>query len=456
MRRFDYDMITIGAGSGGIAASRRAAAHGAKVALSELGRVGGTCVLRGCVPKKLLWYGTSIREHISHAPAYGWSFADASLDWGKLVAAKRQELDRLEGIYRRLLDDAGVELLAGRGVLVDPHTIEIDGRAFTARYLLVATGSWPSRPDVRGADLAISSNEALELDRLPRTMIIIGGGYVGCELASIFCAAGVVITQIVRTHAVLRDFDEDVRSCLGEGMRARGIRIETEAELRSIASVEDGLLSVRLQRERTIEAELVLLATGRTPNTSALGLENLGVALGPRGEIRVDRWSRSNVASVFAVGDVTDRVNLTPIAIAEGRALADTLFGNTPIAVDHANVPSAVFSLPPVAAVGLTETRARALGHPIDVYRSKFRPLRHGVTGRQETTLIKLIVARESDRVLGCHMVGEDAPEVIQGLAIALQCGATKRQFDATIGIHPTAAEEFVTLRTPVRDDGDA
>ena len=450
-KNFDFDLFTIGAGSGGVAASRRAGAYGAKVAVCEARRVGGTCVLRGCVPKKLLVYGSHVADEIEDARGFGWTIGEATLDWARLVEAKNRELDRLNGIYVRMLRDAGVRHLEGFARLVDPHTVEVNGERFRARHILVATGSRPVRPDIPGAELGISSDEALDLTDIPKRVLVIGGGYIAVEFAGIWRSAGAAVTVAVRGENVLRGFDLDVREAVAEGMQKRGIEILRESLLRSIEATDEGL-SVRLAGGEVRLVDTVLFATGRTPVTEGLGLETVGVQKNERGAIEVDAFSRTNVPSIYAVGDVTDRVNLTPVAIAEGRAVVETLFRDTPTTVNHANVPSAVFSQPPVASVGLTELAARRLPGKIDVYRSRFRPMKHTLSGRDERTLMKLIVDRETRKVLGAHMVGSDAPEIIQGIAIALQCGATKEQFDRTIGIHPTAAEEFVTMRDPVPD----
>jgi len=445
MPKYDYDLIVIGAGSGGVRASRIAAQLGARVAIAEASRVGGTCVMRGCIPKKLLVYGAHFAEDFEDAKAYGWSLRSVDFDWRALVDAKNKELDRLEGVYTRILRENKVRLIAGRARLADAHTVEIAGVTHTAAHVLIATGSWPSLPDLPGIEHAITSNEALELPDLPKRIVIVGGGYIAVEFAGIFRALGAHVTLVIRAGNILRGFDEDVRDTLADEMTKKGIVIKRECKVRSIEKQVRGF-SVRLAGGETIEADTVMYATGRAPNTKDLGLAEAGVTLDDKGAIVVDDYSRSSVATIFAVGDVTNRINLTPVAIAEGQAVARTLFGPTPVAMDHTNVPSAVFSQPPVGVVGLTEARAREKG-PVDVYLARFKPLKHTLTGRDEKTMMKLVVDRATDRVLGCHMVGADAPEIIQGLAVAVKGGATKAQFDATIGIHPTAAEEFVTLR---------
>ena len=447
---YDFDLFTLGAGSGGVAASRRAGSYGTRVAIAEGSRVGGTCVLRGCVPKKLLVYGSHFRDEIEDARGFGWTVGEVTFDWRKLVEAKNKELDRLSGIYVRMLHDAGVKILEGRATLVDSHTVEVLGQRHTARQILIATGGWPVLPPIPGIEHAITSNEALDLPSLPRRVVIVGGGYVAVEFAGIFNAAGADVKVLVRADAVLRGFDQDLRSTLGEQMRKRGVDVRCETIVRSLEKEPDGTISVRLAGGELLEADAVLYATGRAPNTRGLGLEEVGVKTDEGGAVVVDDQSRTSVPGIYAVGDVTDRINLTPVAIAEGRAFAESVFHARPMQMDHEGIPSAVFSQPPCATVGLTEVEARAKGRPIDVYRARFRPMKHTLSGRDEQTMMKLVVDRESDRVLGAHMVGADAPEIIQGLAIALKCGATKAQLDATVGIHPTAAEEFVTMRDPV------
>lgn len=447
---YDFDLLTIGAGSGGVAASRRAGEYGAKVAICEASRVGGTCVLRGCVPKKLLVYAATYAEHFADAAGFGWEVGERRLDWAKLMSAKQTELARLEAIYRRLLRDSKVELIEGHARLIDPHTVEVGGRRVSAKTLLIATGGWPDLPsEVRGIEHAITSNEALELAELPKRVTIVGGGYIGVEFAGIFNGAGAQVTMVLRGDNVLRGFDHEVRERLAEQLRARGIDLRTEVLVHSIEKQADGSLSLLLDHNQLIETDVVFYATGRRPASAGLGLEQLGVRLRDDGGIEVDEHNQTSVANIYAIGDVTDRVNLTPMAIAEGRALAETLFHQQPTTVDRRFIPTAVFSRPPVATVGLTESQARAEHEAIDVYCSSFRPMRATLSGSTERTTVKLVVERTTGRVLGAHMVGEDAPEIMQGLAIAIRCGATKRDFDSTMGIHPTAAEEFVTMRFP-------
>jgi glutathione reductase (NADPH) len=449
MARYDYDLFVIGAGSGGVRAARMSAAYGARVAIAEDYRVGGTCVIRGCVPKKLLVYATHLRDELADAAGYGWSIGEPRLDWPRLVAAKNAELDRLNGVYLTMLANAGVELVEGRGVLVDPHTVEVRGRRYTARRILMATGGSPHVPDVRGAELGITSNEALDLTAVPRRILIVGAGYIAVEFAGIFAGAGAEVTLLVRGYGVLREFDGDVHAALAEELRRRGIAIETHTDVESVERRGD-VLAVRCRGGREHEGEAVMWATGRWPKSRGLGLEEVGVALDERGAIVVDEWSRTSVPGIFAVGDVTNRVNLTPVAIADGRALVETLFNDNPTKADHEGVPTAVFSQPQVGTVGLTEKQARARHPHVEVYRTHFRPMKHVLPGRHERTMMKLVVDKDSDRVLGVHMVGPDAAEIIQGFAVALKCGATKKQLDATVGIHPTLAEEFVTMSKPL------
>ena len=449
MPSYDFDMITIGAGSGGVASSRRAGSYGARVAICESSRVGGTCVIRGCVPKKFLVYAAEFADDFADAAGYGWHVPAPRFDWVKLIGRKNAEIDRLEGIYRSLLRNANVTLFEGRARIVDPHTVEVLGKRHTAANILVATGARPILPKISRIEHAITSNEALELPVLPRQIVIVGGSYIACEFAGIFNGVGVDVTLMIRGDKILRGFDEDIRDALTAEMTARGIVIRNHTEIAEIDKAGRDLSVTTTNRDR-IPTGQVLYAIGRAPDTANLGLKEAGVTLKPNGAVAVDSWSRTSVASIYAIGDVTDRINLTPVAIAEGRAVAETLFNNNPIEMDHANVPSAVFSIPPVGTVGLSEADARQQFGVVDIYRTRFTPMKNTLSGRAEKTMMKIVVDRASDRVLGCHMVGPDAPELIQGLAVAVKCGATKRQFDQTVGIHPTAGEEFVTMRDKV------
>jgi glutathione reductase (NADPH) len=446
MARYDFDLFTIGAGSGGVAASRRAGSYGVRVGICEESRVGGTCVIRGCVPKKLLVYGAQFADAFVDAAGYGWHVPVPRFDWPSLIAAKDKEIARLEGIYHKLLSDSGVRLIEGRATLVDPHTVAIAGKHYTAERILIATGGHPVMPTIPGVKHAITSNEALDLKRLPRHITIVGGGYIAVEFAGIFAGLGAEVTMVIRGEHLLSGFDDDIRVALAQEMNRRGIVIRSRTQIASIEAIGGGYrLATTAGAE--LSADLVMYATGRRPNTRGLGLEEIGVTLNEVGAVEVDEWSRTAVPHIHAIGDVTDRRNLTPVAIAEGRAMVETLYNNNPTKIDHGSAPTAVFSQPPIGTVGLTEREARALHGAVDIYRTSFRPMKHTLTGREERTVMKLVVDRASDRVLGCHMMGADAPELIQGLAVAVTCGATKRHFDRTIGIHPTAGEEFVTMR---------
>ncbi len=447
MAQYDFDLFTIGAGSGGVAGSRRAASYGARVGICEDSRWGGTCVIRGCVPKKLLVYGAHFADDLHDAAAYGWRLSGKTFDWPSLIAAKNTEIDRLEGIYRKLLSDSGVKLIEGRGKLVDPHTIEVAGKRYTAANILIATGGRPVTPQIPGIEHVISSNEALDLPHLPRRIVIVGGGYIAVEFAGIFNGFGSEVVEIIRREELLYGFDDDVRVALAQEMRTRGVEIHTRTQIARIVKAPREGYSVFTTHGQEISADVVMYATGRKPNTRGLGLAEAGVKLDDNGAVVVDEWQRSTLPNIYAVGDVTDRINLTPVAIAEGRAIAETLYNNNPIKMDHKDVPSAVFSQPPIGAVGLTEEEARREYGEVDIYSARFKPMKNTLSGRDERTLMKIVVDARSDRVVGCHMLGLDAPEIIQGLAIAVKCGATKRQFDQTVGIHPSAAEEFVTMR---------
>ncbi len=451
MPKYDYDLITIGAGSGGVRASRRAAATGARVAIVENLRFGGTCVMRGCVPKKLLVYAGHFADDFEDSGGYGWENVNPGFDWPALIEAKNKELYRLEAVYHRILGEAGVEEVFATATVADPHTVEVDGKSLTAETLLVATGGWPKMPDIPGIEHVITSNEALDLPELPDRIAIIGGGYIAVEFAGIFNSLGAQVTEIIRASQILRGFDGDVRGVLAEEMEKKGIDIRRETEVEEIAKDvkgDGGGFLLKLKDGGIIEADLVMYATGRAPNTRGMGLEESGVELDEKSAVCVDEFSRSSVENIYAIGDVTERMNLTPVAIAEAEAMVRTAFGGKPMAVDYSGVPSAVFSQPPIGTVGLTEAEAgKQTGGEIDVYVSRFTPMKYTLSGRDEKSMMKLVVERNTDRVLGCHMVGLDAPEIIQGFAVALRTGATKAHFDATIGIHPTAGEEFFTLR---------
>jgi glutathione reductase (NADPH) len=446
MARYDFDLFTIGAGSGGVRASRMSARYGARVAIAEERYLGGTCVNVGCIPKKLLVYASIFRRDVVDAVGYGWTAPAPAHDWPELIRNKDMEIARLNRVYAQLLDDAGVRRIEGRARLVDAHTVAVGDQTFTAEHILVATGGWPTLPEIPGIEHAITSNEVFHLDAMPRRAIVVGGGYIACEFAGIFHGLGAHVTQLYRGPLFLRGFDDDVRRHLADEVRRQGIDLRHSVGVERIERTPAGVSAIAQDGTR-IEGDLILYAIGRHPNTRGLGLEDLKVELGAGGEIRVDEYSRSSVPSIWAIGDVTDRINLTPVAIHEGMCLAATLFDGRPTRPVHENVPSAVFSQPQIGAVGLTEVQARERHGSIDVYRTSFRELKHTLSGRQERTLMKLVVDAATDRVVGAHMVGDHAGEIIQGIAIALVCGATKAQFDATVGIHPTSAEEFVTMR---------
>jgi glutathione reductase (NADPH) len=447
---FDYDLFVIGAGSGGVRASRIAAGYGARVGVCEDYRVGGTCVIRGCVPKKLLVYGSKFSHEFEDAPAFGWVLGDVHHSWATLRDNVQKEVDRLNGVYIRLLEGAGVKIHIGRGRLLDRHTIGIGEQTFTADKILVASGGRPEIPAIAGREFAITSNEAFHIpDPLPKRITIVGGGYIAVEFAGIFNGLGVEVDLVIRRDRVLRGFDEECRTFVQEALKASGIRIRSETQIARIEAT-NGKAPYRLHTpgESVFETDLVMYATGRVPNTSGMGLEKAGVQLDKAAAVAVDEWSRSTAENVWAVGDVTDRMALTPVALMEGHCFADTVFGAKPRKPDHRNVPSAVFCQPELANVGLTEEEARRTLGELRVFTSTFTPMKYTLSGRRQRTFMKLIVEAATDRVVGVHMVGDDAAELVQGLAVAVKAGATKAQFDATVGIHPTAGEEFVTMRT--------
>jgi glutathione reductase (NADPH) len=449
MTNFDFDLFVIGAGSGGVRAARMSASLGARVGVAEEYRPGGTCVIRGCIPKKLLVYASHFREEFEEAAFYGWT-SSRHFSWETLIENKDREITRLEDIYRTLLKSAGVLLFESRATLVGPQEVDDNGRRLRARHILVATGAAPERPAIPGLEHCITSNEALQLPKLPERIVIVGAGYIAVEFAGIFSGLGSKVTLVYRGPQLLRGFDEDVRHHLQDELGRKGIEIRLESQLTRVDRDTNGSLRAEIVKGDSAEivaVDAVMHATGRRPNTRGLNLEAIGVALDPLGAVVVDPYSRSSVETVHAVGDVTARLQLTPIAIREGAALATTLFGGVPTAIDHLAVPHAVFSQPPIGAVGLTQAAALAEYPELHVYKATFRPLKYTLSGRNERTLVKLIVDAATDRVLGAHMVGPDAPEIIQGIGIAVKAGLTKAQFDATVAIHPTAAEEFVTLR---------
>lgn len=448
MTQYDYDLFVIGGGSGGVRAARIAAQHGAKVAVAEEYRVGGTCVIRGCVPKKLFVYASHYAEAFEDAVGFGWTTEKVSFDWPTLVANKDKEIDRLNKAYIRNLEGAGAELIMARAVFEDRHTVALsDGRKVTAKYILIATGATPFVPlHLPGRELAITSNEAFHLESLPARICIVGGGYIAVEFAGIFNSLGVETVLIHRGEKILRGFDEDLRDHLTAEMKKKGIEFRLGCDVARIERSGDGV-RVTCNDDAVFGAGQIMFATGRVPNVMGLDLEKIGVELTPHYAVKVDDYSRSSIDNIYAVGDVTNRLNLTPVAIREGHAFADTVFGGRDIKVDHANVPTAVFSQPEIGTVGMTEAQAREASPKIDIYKTSFRPMRHTLSGRDERMLMKLVVDGVSDKVLGCHIIGPDAGEMAQLLGIAVKMGATKADFDATMALHPTAAEELVTMR---------
>ncbi|MEQ6247436.1 glutathione-disulfide reductase [Sulfitobacter sp. HNIBRBA3233] len=450
---FDYDLFVIGGGSGGVRAARVAASeYGAKVALAEESRYGGTCVIRGCVPKKLMVFASEYRDTFRDAASYGWDVQDGPFDWTKFSKKMRGELDRLEGIYRNLLKNAGVETFDCRATVKDAHTVALSsGEEKTAKHILVATGGHPVRPpDLENAELGIVSDDIFNLERLPKSMLIVGGGYIACEFACILHGLGVEVTMYFRKAQILQGFDDEARGLIAEQMRARGIAMHAGAIIAEMDQADGGIRVKSTQGQETV-FDQVFFATGRKPNTDGLGLEELGVKLGRGGAVEVDEYSQTAVPSIYAIGDVTDRVNLTPVAIREGMAFTSTVFGSDPTPVDHELVPSAVFTQPEMGTVGKTEEECEADGDDFEIYATTFKPMQTAFAGREDRVLMKLIVARESRRVLGCHIVAPQAGEMIQMVGIAIKMGATKEQFDATCAVHPTMAEEMVTMRNPVR-----
>ncbi|PRQ25966.1 putative glutathione-disulfide reductase [Rosa chinensis] len=461
-RHYDFDLFTIGAGSGGVRASRFASNFGAKVAVCELpfaaissdttGGVGGTCVLRGCVPKKLLVYASKYTHEFDDSIGYGWKYeTEPKHDWSTLMANKNAELQRLTGIYKNVLKNANVTLVQGRGKVVDPHTVDVDGKLYSARHILISVGGRPFIPDIPGSEYAIDSDAALDLPDKPGKIAIVGGGYIALEFAGIFNGLRSDVHVFIRQKQVLRGFDEEIRGFVSEQMSVRGIEFHTEESPQAILKSADGSFSLKTNKGTVGGFSHVMFATGRRPNTKNLGLEEVGVKIAKNGAIEVDEFSRTSVPSIWAVGDVTDRVNLTPVALMEGGALAKTLFLNEPTKPDYRAIPSAVFSQPPIGQVGLSEEQATEQYGDVDIYTSNFRPMKATLSGLPDRVFMKLVVCAKTNKLLGLHMCGEDSPEIVQGFAVAVKAGLTKADLDATIGIHPTAAEEFVTMRTPTR-----
>lgn len=448
MAEYDYDLFVIGAGSGGVRAARFSANAGARVAVAEDRFMGGTCVNVGCIPKKLFVYAAHFHEDFQDAAAYGWTVKPDSFNWRTLVENKDKEIKRLNGIYERLLEGSGVEIVHGRATVVDPHTVEVAGKHYTAENILVAAGSWPNDWEFEGFEHVITSNEAFYLDELPKRVVVAGAGYIAVEFAGIFNGLGVDTTLVYRGDLIMRGFDNDIRHHLQAEMEKKGIKFKLQTTFDKVTKTEDGLQAY-CSDGTVLEADQILFAIGRSPNVEGLGLEEAGVKLKENGAVIVDDYFQTSVPSIHAIGDVIDRYQLTPVALAEGMALTKTLFRNEPSTVDYDYIPTAVFSQPPIGTVGLTETEAREKYGDVSIFKSTFRTLKHTLTGSEEKTFMKMIVDKASDKVVGIHMVGTDAGEMTQGFAVALKAGATKAVFDSTIGIHPTSAEEFVTMREP-------
>jgi glutathione reductase (NADPH) len=454
MARYDYDLFVIGGGSGGVRASRLAALGGARVALAEESRMGGTCVIRGCIPKKILVYASHFADDFADSVGFGWTIGEAKFDWPTLIANKDKEIARLEAVYTRNVKAAGVEIFADRAVFEDPHTLRLlnEDRTVTAEKILIATGNRPTRElgtshVIPGGNLCITSNEAFHLEKLPKRILIAGGGYIALEFAHIFDGLGSDVSLIYRGEKVLRGFDDDIRDSVHASMQRRGMHVALGCEFTKIEQRGD-TLHAETNKGDVFEADQIMLAIGRAPNTEMLHVAKAGVELGKRGEVKVDRFSKTSAEHIYAIGDVTDRMQLTPIAIHEAICFARTVFDGVPTAPEHHNVATAVFTTPEIGVVGMSEMQALGMGHAIDVYKATFHPLRHTITGKDEKMMVKLIVEQETDKVLGCHIFGQSAAEIIQMVGIAIRMGATKTDFDQTVAVHPTAAEELVTMRT--------
>ncbi len=448
MSEFDYDLFVIGAGSGGVRAARISASHGAKVAIAEEHRVGGTCVIRGCVPKKMLVYGSMFAEELGHADNYGWTIEGKSFDWPTLRDFVNGDVDRLEGLYGKTLESHEVELYAERATIAGPNTVKLaSGKEVTAKHILVAVGAWPLKPDFPGSDLCITSNEIFHLEKQPECLVVQGGGYIAMEFAAIFNALGSEVAVVNRSDRLLRSYDIQIVERMLHIAMERGIDFHLNSTIEKVEKTDEGCLMVHTGSENPIRADQVLIATGRKPKTDGLGLENAGVELDDKGAIKVDEYNRTSCPSIYAVGDVTDRVQLTPVAIREGHAFADTVFGDNPRTVNYDHIPSAVFSQPPLAGVGLTEQEARSTYGNVKVYSSDFRPMKNIFSPHAERGLYKMIVDETSEKILGIHMIGPESPEIMQVAAVALKAGLTKQAFDDTVALHPSMAEELVLLK---------
>ena len=454
MARYDYDLFVIGGGSGGVRASRMAALAGARVALAEESRMGGTCVIRGCIPKKIFVYASHFADDFADSIGFGWTVGEPKFDWPTLIANKDKEIARLEAVYTRNVKATGVDIFADRAVFEDAHTLRLlnEDRTVTAEKILIATGNRPTRElgtshIIPGGNLCITSNEAFHLEKLPKRILVAGGGYIALEFAHIFHGLGSNVSLIYRGEKVLRGFDDDIRDSVHDSMERRGMHVALGCEFTKIEKRGD-TLHAETNKGDVIEADQIMLAIGRAPNTEMLHVEKAGVELGKRGEVKVDRFSRTSAEHIYAIGDVTDRMQLTPVAIHEAMCFAKTAFEGVPTAPDHQNIATAVFTTPEIGVVGMSEMQALGMGHAIDVYKATFRPLRHTMTGKGEKMMVKLVVDQKTDKVLGCHIFGQSAAEIIQVVGIALKMGATKAEFDQTVAVHPTGAEELVTMRT--------
>ena len=455
MQDFQYDLCVIGAGSGGVRAARLAASKGLKVAIVEERYLGGTCVNVGCVPKKLFVYASAYSEEFHDAKSYGWNAVKTDFSWTKLKENKDTEIKRLEGIYEKLLKNSGAKLIRGKGSFIDANTIQVGDKQLRSKHILIATGSWPAKPNFPGSEHVVYSNEMFHLESLPKKIIIVGAGYIGLEFASILNGLGVSVTVLQRSERILNAFDQDIQEQVLKQMRMKGVEIRFKTQINSVEKLEDGTLTAQLSSDESLNAELIFFAAGRKPLTAGLGLEELGITLNPNGAIKVNEHYQTSIPNIYALGDVTGNVQLTPVATAEAMVLVHNLLNPENLkTLDYELIPTAVFSQPNVGTVGLTEEEAVAKYKSVDVYCSNFRTLKHSLTDNQERTFMKMIVDKQSDRVLGVHMVGHEAGEIIQGLGVALKAGATKSDFDRTIGIHPTSAEEFVTMRQTTRSHG--
>lgn len=452
MSAYDFDLFVIGAGSGGVRAGRMAASKGVRVAIAEDRYMGGTCVNVGCVPKKLYVYASGYAEQVEQAKGFGWQFGEGSFDWEVLKSNRRTEISRLNGIYKNLLNNSGATVIDGRATVTGPHSVQVGEKTFTAERILIATGGWPSVPDIPGAEHVLSSNEIFDLPHFPKRFLIVGGGYIAVEFAGVFNGLGAEVTLLYRGEKMLRGFDEEVRDFISEEMDKKGVNIRLQTNVIRISKMDNGEFNVELTDGSTMTVDAVFYATGRHPNVTGLGLEENGVALSAKGAVEVNNQFQTAVPSIYAIGDVIDRMALTPVALAEGMLFVKQTYDEKPEAhLSYDNIATAVFCQPNMATVGLTEEQAVEKFNHVAVYVSKFRAMKHTLSGSDEKTMMKLIVNQDTDKVIGVHMVGEDAGEIIQGIAVALKAGATKAHFDETIGIHPTAAEEFVTMREPTR-----